>query len=128
MEPVIRVEDLTKRYAARGLARRSEFTAIDSVSLSISAGSTLALVGESGSGKSTVGLCMACLERVTSGKVWFDGRDLATLGERELRTLRPNLQIVFQDPATSLNPRWRVAKIVSEPLLLQGGLAGRDRA
>ncbi len=128
MEPVIRVENLVKRYAGRRIGRRVPgFTAVDSVSFSILAGSTLALVGESGSGKSSVALCLACLERVTSGGLWFDGRDMAALAERELRTVRPRLQLVFQDPANSLNPRWVVGEIVAEPLLVQGRIASRER-
>jgi ABC-type glutathione transport system ATPase component len=128
MDPVIRVENLVKRYAGRGLSRRAaRFTAVDSVSFSIFPGSTLALVGESGSGKSSVGLCLACLERVTSGQIWFEGRDVAALAERELRAVRPRLQMVFQDPATSLNPRWTVGEMVAEPLLVQGRVSIRER-
>jgi ABC-type glutathione transport system ATPase component len=128
MEPVIRVENLVKRYAGRGLSRPAAgFTAVDSVSFSIFPGSTLALVGESGSGKSSVALCVACLERATSGRIWFDGRDVAALAERELRAVRPKLQLVFQDPATSLNPRWKVGEIVAEPLLVKGRVAIRER-
>src|ERR1700737_4855636 len=128
MEPVIRVEDLVKRHADRGLGRRVPgFRAVDSVSFSIFPGSTLALVGESGSGKSTLAQCLACLERVTSGRIWFEGRDLAALEEKELRAVRPRLQLVFQDPANSLNPRWTVGEIVAEPLLVRGGTAKRER-
>jgi len=127
-EPMIRVENLVKRYAPSGLGRRSpEFTAVDSVSFSILPGSTLALVGASGSGKSTVALCLACLERATAGQIWFEGRDLAALAERELRAVRPKLQLVFQDPANSLNPRWTVGEIVAEPLLVQGRFSWRER-
>jgi ABC-type glutathione transport system ATPase component len=128
MDSMIRVENLVKRYASRGLGRRAPgFTAVDSVSFSILPGRTLAVVGESGSGKSSVALCLACLERVTSGQIWFEGRDLAALAERELRAVRPRLQMVFQDPATSLNPRWTVREIVEEPLLVQGRVALRER-
>jgi ABC-type glutathione transport system ATPase component len=127
-EPVIRVENLVKRYAPRGFGRRPQgFTAVDSVSFSISPGRTLALVGESGSGKSAVALCLACLERASGGQIWFEGRDLAALGEKELRTTRPNLQLVFQDPANSLNPRWTVGAIVAEPLLVQARTLRRER-
>src|SRR6266446_4554582 len=129
MEPVIRVEKLVKRYAGRGLGRRSAgFTAVDSVSFSILPGSTLALVGESSSGKSSIGLCLSCLEQVTSGQIWFEGRDVAALADKELRAVRPKLQMVFQDPAASLNPRWAVREIVAEPLLVQGRVARDDRA
>ena len=128
MEPVIRVEDLVKRHAGRGFGRRVPgFTAVDAVSFSLFPGSTLALVGESGSGKSSLALCLACLERVTSGRIWFEGQDLAALEEKELRAVRPRLQLVFQDPANSLNPRWTVAEIVAEPLLVRGGAAKRER-
>ena len=127
MEPVIRVENVVKRHAARGLGRRSpDFTAVDSVSFSILPATTLALVGESGSGKSSLALCLACLERVTAGQIWFEGRDLAALEEKELRAVRPRLQMVFQDPASSLNPQWTVGEIVAEPLLVQGRLAKRE--
>jgi ABC-type glutathione transport system ATPase component len=129
IEPVIRVDNLVKRYAPRGFARSAqEFTAVDSVSFSILPGSTLALVGESGSGKSTVALCLASLERATAGKIWFEGRDVAALGEKELRAIRPRLQLVFQDPANSLNPRWTVGEIVAEPLSVQGRSSRSERA
>src|SRR6266478_5318272 len=127
MEPVIRVENLVKRLAGRGLGRRVKaFTAVDSVSFSILPRATLALVGESGSGKSTLALCLAGLERVTSGRIWFEGRDLAALREKELRAVRPRLQLVFQDPANSLNPWWTVEEIVAEPLLVNGRTSKRE--
>ena len=128
MEAVIRVENLVKRYGSRGLGRRAEaFTAVDSVSFSILPGCTLALVGESGSGKSSMALCLSCLERVTAGQIWFEGRDLAGLREKELRSVRPKLQLVFQDPANSLNTRWTVGEIVAEPLLVRGRISKRER-
>ena len=128
MEPVIRVENLVKRHARRGLGTRvADFTAVDSVSFSILPGTTLALVGESGSGKSSLALCVACLDRPTSGRIWLEGRDLAILEEKDLRAVRPSLQMVFQDPANSLNPRWTVGEIVAEPLLLQPRISKRDR-
>jgi ABC-type glutathione transport system ATPase component len=128
MEPMIRVENLVKRYAAREFGRGAPgFTAVDSVTFSILPGSTLALVGESGSGKSSVALCLACLERATAGKIWFEGQDLTALTENELRAVRPRLQMVFQDPANSLNPRWTVGEIVAEPLLVQGRISRRER-
>jgi ABC-type glutathione transport system ATPase component len=117
-----------KRYAPRGLGRRAEgFTAVNSVSFSILPGSTLALVGESGSGKSSLALCLACLERATAGQIWFEGRDVAVLEEKELRSVRPKLQLVFQDPANSLNPRWTVGEIVAEPLVVQERVSRRER-
>ena len=124
---MIRVENLVKRYARRGLGRRGDaFARADSVSFSILPGTTLALVGESGSGKSTVALCVACLERVTSGRIWFEGRDAAALGEKELRAVRPQIQLVFQDPANSLNPRWMVREIVAEPILVPGRISRKE--
>jgi ABC-type glutathione transport system ATPase component len=127
MEPLIRVENLVKRYARRGLGRAEAFTAVDSVSFSILPGTTLALVGESGSGKSSVALCLACLESVTSGKIWFVGQDVAAVGEKELYSVRPQLQLVFQDPANSLNPRWTVGEIVAEPLVVRGRISPKER-
>jgi oligopeptide transport system ATP-binding protein len=104
----------------------ADFTAVDSISFSILPGTTLALVGESGSGKSSLALCLAGLERVASGRIWFEGRDLAALGEKELREVRPRIQLVFQDPANSLNPRWTVEEIVAEPLLVQNRVSRRE--
>jgi ABC-type glutathione transport system ATPase component len=128
IEPVIRVDNLVKRYAPRGVGRRAqEFTAVDSASFSIFPGNTLALVGESGSGKSSVALCLACLERVTEGQIWFEGRDVAAVPEKYLRAVRPKLQLIFQDPANSLNPRWTVGEIVAEPLLVQGRISRHER-
>jgi ABC-type oligopeptide transport system ATPase subunit len=78
-------------------------SALNGASFSIASGTTLALVGDSGSGKSTLALCLACLQRPTSGRIWFEGRNLAALGEKELRTVRPQIQLIFQDPARSIN-------------------------
>jgi peptide/nickel transport system ATP-binding protein len=128
MEPLLKVEKLTKRYERQGVGSRGEAVLVlDCISFAISAGTTLALVGESGSGKSTLALCLACLERPTSGGIWFEGRDLASLGDQELRRIRPHVQMIFQDPAAALNPRWSVAEIVAEPLLVQGRGSRRER-
>lgn len=120
MEPLIRIENLVKRYSRPRFGGSVEqVLALDAISLSILPGTTLALVGESGSGKSTLGLCLACLERPSSGSIWFAGYDLAAFGEKNLRAVRPQIQLVFQDPASSLNPQWTVLDILAEPLRLQ---------
>src|SRR5438132_1577237 len=120
MQPLIQVESLRKHYRDRkSLNSGPVVPALDEVSFSIDSGSTLALVGESGSGKSTLALCLACLERPTSGRIWFGGRDIAALREKQLRAVRPQIQLVFQDPASALNPRFTALEIVTEPLLLQ---------
>lgn len=117
---ILRVESLVKRYTKRSLSgRREELLALSGVSFSICTGTTLAVVGESGSGKSTLALCVACLEQPTSGSIWFEERDLVHLAENERREIRPQIQLVFQDPANSLNPRWNALKIAIEPLVLQ---------
>ena len=120
MQPLIAVENLVKRYNARGLrSQRDSVHALHDVTFSIAAAKTLALVGESGSGKSTLALCLASLERPTSGRILLEGRDVAALDEKELRAVRPQIQLVFQDPASSLNPRFTVLEILTEPLLCQ---------
>src|SRR5690348_11200067 len=129
MQPLLRVENLVKSYAAgRFTSTTPAFAALDGVSLSIPPQSTLALVGESGSGKSTLALCVACLEVPTSGSIWFEGADIAALWEKQRRKVRPRIQLVFQDPAGSLNPRWTALDIVSEPLLVQRQFTQRERA
>jgi ABC-type glutathione transport system ATPase component len=123
MAHLLTAESLTMRYPApRFGGPRGAVIALDAVSFSVAAGSTLAIVGESGSGKSTLALCLACLEKPSTGRIQFDGRELTTLSEPELRTVRPQIQLVFQDPSASLNPRLTALEIVSEPLVIHGKL------
>jgi peptide/nickel transport system ATP-binding protein len=121
MQPLLKAENLVKRYARKQAASLHEdLLALDGVSFSIARGTTLAIVGESGCGKSTLAFCLACLERLTSGSIWFGGKDIAKFAEKDLRQVRPRIQLIFQDPANSLNPMWNVLKILSEPMLMQG--------
>ncbi|HXJ80139.1 MAG TPA: oligopeptide/dipeptide ABC transporter ATP-binding protein [Candidatus Methylomirabilis sp.] len=94
--------------------------AVDDVSFTISRGETLGLVGESGCGKTTTGRCVLQLERATSGQVIFEGRDLTSLSDAELRKVRRRMQVIFQDPYSSLNPRMTVGQIIAEPLAVHG--------
>jgi ABC-type glutathione transport system ATPase component len=127
MEPLLTVENLVKRYNRKQpAASHGDLSALDEVSFSLFPGMTLAVVGESGSGKSTLALCLAGLERPSAGCIWFEGKDLVALGEADLRTVRPRIQLIFQDPANSLNPRWSVLDILTEPLRLQGRLTGEE--
>ena len=120
MPPLLKVENLVKRYARRNLAgMREELLALNGVSFTVFPGTTLAVVGESGSGKSTLASCLACLESPTSGKIWFEDKDIVKVEERVRRQLRPQIQLIFQDPASSLNPRWSVLEILLEPLILR---------
>jgi len=121
MQPLLRAENLVKRYPRKKPdSSREDLVALDGVSFAIVQGTTLAIVGESGSGKSTLAFCLACLERPTCGSIWFGGKDIVKLAERDLRQVRPKIQLIFQDPANSLNPRWNVSEILSEPMILQG--------
>ncbi len=101
--------------------------AVDDVSLSIQKGETLGLVGESGCGKSTFGRAILRLEEPTAGEVWFDGENILAYDREQLRALRKKMQIIFQDPFSSLNPRKPVAAIVGEPLLIHGMKSRRER-
>ena len=119
-ELLLRAEHVTKYFPIRsGVLLQREVArvhAVDDVSLELRAGETLGLVGESGCGKSTLARCLARLYPLTSGSVVFEGQDISTLSRRELRPVRRELQMVFQDPYASLNPRKRVGEILSDPL------------
>jgi ABC-type glutathione transport system ATPase component len=128
MEPLLKVENLVKRYAGRNfVGTPQEFLALDDVSFTVPAGTALAVVGESGSGKSTLASCIACLESPTGGNLWFEGRNLTHAAEPDLRKIRPLIQLIFPDPASSLNPRWTILEILVEPLILQGKLGRKER-
>lgn len=115
------VRDLVKQFPVRrGAFKRvvGHVKAVDRVSFSIASGETLALVGESGSGKTTTGRCILRLMEPSSGEIYFDGEDLLGLEPPRLRRTRRKMQIIFQDPHSSLNPRMKIADIVSEPLVV----------
>ncbi len=122
-EPLLRVKDLVKRFPVKGgLFSRTveQVHAVDGVSLEIQAGETLGLVGESGCGKSTTGRCILRLIEPTSGELWFEGKDVTHVDKRALRALTRNMQIIFQDPFASLNPRMTVGEIVGEAMVIHG--------
>jgi len=126
-EPVLEVTDLVVQFP--GPFGRPPFRAVDNVSLSIRPGETLGLVGESGSGKSTIGRCVAALQRPTSGLVQVRGQNIAELSQRQLRPIRRRFGFVFQDPASSLNPRLTVGDCVAEPLIVhKAGSSAQIRA
>ncbi|WP_225727778.1 MULTISPECIES: ABC transporter ATP-binding protein [unclassified Nocardia] len=115
-EPVLEVRDLVVEFP--GPFGRAPFRAVDDVNLIIRPGETVGLVGESGSGKSTIGRCVAALQRPSSGVVKIRGQDIAQLSQRQLRPIRRRFGFVFQDPASSLNPRLTVGDCVAEPLIV----------
>jgi oligopeptide/dipeptide ABC transporter ATP-binding protein len=125
---LLRVGNLKKYFPIiRGLLGRriGAVKAVDGISFDIKHGETLGLVGESGCGKSTTGRAILQLQKPTSGNVFFENVDLTKMSEKELRRLRPKMQMIFQDPYTSLNPRHSVGKIISEPLLIHGVMSGQ---
>ena len=123
MGEILRVTDLVKHFPVRGgvfMRQVASVKAVDGVSFSVDEGETLGLVGESGCGKSTTARLMLQLIRPTSGSVVYDGTELTTLPASQLRQLRRDIQIVFQDPYASLNPRMTIGNIIREPLVIHG--------
>jgi oligopeptide transport system ATP-binding protein len=132
-DPLLQVTDLVKHFPVTGggVVQRTvgQVQAVSGVSLAVEQGETLGIVGESGCGKSTLGRTILQLTPATSGSVRFDGRELTTLTQKQLRRVRRNLQVVFQDPYASLDPRMPVSAIVGEPLRIhrQFGRSGKDK-
>ena len=123
-ERLLEVSNLVKHFP---MGRRQTVKAINDVSFHIDRGETLALVGESGSGKTTVGRCILRLIEPTEGRIRFAGAQVDTMSANQLRALRPRVQMVFQEPYDSLNPRMRIRKIVEEPILLGGDMTPAQR-
>src|SRR4051812_15013502 len=115
-DPLLKVEDLVVEYAVGG----KTIHAVSGVSLEVARGETLGLVGESGCGKSTLGRAVLQLRQAVSGRVLFDGHDLTAMEGDRLRKMRQRVQLIFQDPIASLNPRRRIGDIVAEPLVIAG--------
>ncbi|HBA53978.1 oligopeptide/dipeptide ABC transporter ATP-binding protein [Syntrophorhabdus aromaticivorans] len=123
MGQVLSVSGLEKTYEVRATAfsvKKTFIKAVDKVSFDLDRGKTLGIVGESGSGKSTLVRCLLLLERPDSGTVRFDGHDLTAMNEKKLRNVRKEIQIIFQDPYSSLNPRKRIVDTITEPILFHG--------
>ena len=128
--PLLQVRNLAKSYCRRGALAQPglQVEAARDVTFTIEAGCTLGLAGSSGCGKSTVARCVSRIERPDEGEILFAGRDLARLSFRALRPFRPFIQMVFQDAATAMNPRFSAAEIIAEPLLIQGVGSAEERA
>ncbi len=122
-DALLEVDNLVKHFSIGGGfggGQAAQVRAVDGVSFTIRRGETLGLVGESGCGKTTTGRCILQLERPTSGRIVFEGVDLTTLGHDALRAVRRRVQVIFQDPYSSLNPRMTIGQILAEPLVVHG--------
>ena len=123
MSTILEVQDLKKYFRVGG---KSQLHAVDGVSFQIEKGQTLGVVGESGCGKSTLGRTILHLIEPTSGKIIFDGRDISDPDRQTMTYLRENMQIIFQDPFSSLNPRMSVSETIMEPMVIKGGMSKAD--
>jgi len=126
---LVEVEDLTMYFpVTAGVMQRrvADVKAVDGVSFFIREGETLGLVGESGCGKTTTGRCILQLYKITGGKVFFKGKDLSKVSHREMRSMRRNMQLIFQDPYASLDPRMTAGDIIGEPLLVHNLVKGKE--
>ena len=120
MEALLSAQNLVKEYLPRHHnGARAPVRALSGVNLTVACGAKIAIVGASGSGKSTLAMCLACLEKPSSGTIRFQDCELTGFSEAELRRVRPQIQLVFQDPATAFNPGFTVQEILEEPLILQ---------
>src|ERR1700675_4855096 len=130
-EPLLQVRGLRMHFpVTEGIVMRrhiGDVKAVDGVDVTIGRGETLGLVGESGCGKTTMGRCILRLEKPTAGEILYDGVDIARLGRRELVALRRRIQVIFQDPYSSLNPRQKVGSIIAEPMRVHGVEPDRTR-
>lgn len=128
MDAILSAENITKDFLPRGITAMGEgIRALAGASLSIQNGERIAIVGGSGSGKSTLAACLAFLETPTSGSICFRGREIAGLSEKELRTIRPQVQLVFQDSANAFNPDLTTLQVLEEPLQLNFRLTKQER-
>jgi oligopeptide/dipeptide ABC transporter ATP-binding protein len=128
-ETLLEVRDLKKHFPVKGFGlwgKGGSVKAVDGVSFTVNQGETLGLVGESGCGKTTTSKLVLAAERATAGSIGFEGRDIAALSGRELRDYRRKVQVVFQDPYSSLSPRMRVGEIIGEPLNAHEAITRRD--
>jgi ABC-type glutathione transport system ATPase component len=125
---LVRTRGLSKQYVQRSPFSRKKFVidALMDVDLEIAPGCLTALVGESGSGKSTLASCLALLEKPDRGGIWFEGNEISRCDVQELAALRPKIQMVFQDSAGALNPRFSAGQIIAEPLQIQGRETGHS--
>ncbi|MFT8362289.1 MAG: oligopeptide/dipeptide ABC transporter ATP-binding protein [Sporolactobacillus sp.] len=129
MEPLLSVRHLVKTFdvGRKWFGKTRQVHAVNDISFDIKPGETFSLVGESGCGKSTTGKLINRLITPNSGEIWFEGKEISKVGEKNMRLLRSNMQMIFQDPNGSLNPRMRIEDIVSEPLLVHTELSAEQR-
>lgn len=127
-EAILRVEGLRKTYSqGRWWEKHFEVRALDGVDLLLERGKTLALVGKSGSGKTTLAMCVALLDQPSAGEIWFDGHRFSSLTKAGQATIRPNIQLIFQDSANALPARFSAAEVIEEPLLIQRRYSAAER-